>query len=207
MCIFALSNNKNCIDMKNILLILCSVFLLSSCCVYEDMYTSSCKPVVYSTYPQVVYAQPQVVDYYYQYNSRGNLIPTPSTRYVETKYVEKEVIKYKNVNRDLIDITISFDLNSSFINQKQMANIYNVAKYMKEHSDIKMKLIGFADANTGSSEYNYTLSIKRAKSVLDVLVNEYNINVNRLEIIGNGSNYQEYQSNNWNRCVIFRELK
>ena len=47
------------------------------------------------------------------------------------------------------------------------------------------------------------LSERRAKAVYDVLVNTYGISPDRLTVTAEGSNTQVYDTNNWNRIVIF----
>ena len=64
-------------------------------------------------------------------------------------------------------------------------------------------IVGYADKDTGTSDYNMGLSKRRAQAVYDALVNEYGINPDRLSIQAEGSNVQPYEENNWNRIVIF----
>ncbi len=74
---------------------------------------------------------------------------------------------------------------------------------MKDNPDQCVAIVGYADKDTGTSDYNMTLSKRRAQAVNDMLVNTYGINPDRLSIQAEGSNVQPYEENNWNRIVIF----
>lgn len=99
--------------------------------------------------------------------------------------------------------TVRFTLNSARISNIEKVNVYNVAQYLKENPDQNVTIQGYADRDTGTSEYNMKLSKRRAQAVYDALVNEYGINPDRLSISAEGSDVQPYEENNWNRIVIF----
>ena len=99
--------------------------------------------------------------------------------------------------------TVRFKINSAKISNEEMVNVYNVAEYLKANPDQKLAIVGYADKDTGTAEYNMGLSKRRAEAVRDVLVNKYGINPDRLTINAEGSAVQPYDVNNWNRIVIF----
>jgi len=99
--------------------------------------------------------------------------------------------------------TVQFRLNSADINAKEMVNVYNVAEYLKENPDTKVTIVGYADKDTGTSEYNLRLSKRRAQAVYDALTKTYNISADRLTMEAEGSSVQPYATNDWNRIVIF----
>lgn len=99
--------------------------------------------------------------------------------------------------------TVRFKLNSAYVSSEEMVNIYNMAEYMKANPDATIVVRGYADKDTGTSEYNMKLSERRAQAVADILVNDYGINANRLVLEAAGSNTQIYDTNDWNRIVIF----
>ena len=109
----------------------------------------------------------------------------------------KEIIKNK-----INPTTISFVINSSNVDSKQKANIENIATFLKENEDVNVSIFGYADKETGTAEYNKELSIDRANSVADILVNQYGISKDRLKIEGLGDTVQKYKENDWNRAVI-----
>ncbi len=84
-----------------------------------------------------------------------------------------------------------------------MVNVYNTAEYLKANPGVNVLIKGYADKDTGTSEYNMGLSKKRAQAVYDTLTKTYGIDKSRLAIEAEGSSEQVYDVNNWNRIVIF----
>ena len=105
------------------------------------------------------------------------------------------------INSLRVDNVVYFRLNSSKIDKNQQINIYNTAEFMKSNN-APIKVIGFADKNTGTSKYNMCLSEKRAKAVAKELIEKYGVNSNQISIEWRGSDEQPYSENNWNRVVI-----
>lgn len=99
--------------------------------------------------------------------------------------------------------TVRFTINSSKISDEEMVNVYNTAQYLKDNPDVNVVIKGYADKDTGTSEYNQALSERRAKAVYDALTKTYGINAKRLSIDAKGSSSQPYSTNDWNRIVIF----
>lgn len=99
--------------------------------------------------------------------------------------------------------TVRFRINSARISNEEMVNIYNTAEWLKANPEQKVIVAGYADKDTGSSAYNMELSQRRAEAVKKVLVDQYGISSDRLIIKANGSDVQPYDTNNWNRIVIF----
>ena len=102
--------------------------------------------------------------------------------------------------------TVRFAKNSAMITDAEMVNVYNVAEWLKENPKQNIVIKGYADEQTGSSDYNMALSRERAQNVYDTLV-DYGINPNRLSIQAEGSDSQVYETNDWNRIVIFAPAK
>ncbi len=99
--------------------------------------------------------------------------------------------------------TVRFTINSDVISNEEMVNVYNVAQWMKANPDANVTITGYADRDTGSSDYNLELSQRRAQAVYDALTGEYGIKGDRLTLDAKGSDSQPYNTNNWNRIVIF----
>ena len=102
--------------------------------------------------------------------------------------------------------TVRFAKNSAMITDAEMVNVFNVAEWLKENPNQNIVIKGYADEQTGTSDYNMALSRERAQNVYDALVG-YGINPNRLSIQAEGSNTQVYETNDWNRIVIFAPAK
>lgn len=99
--------------------------------------------------------------------------------------------------------TVRFKINSDVIQDYEKVNVYNIAQWMKANPGANVTIAGYADKDTGTSEYNMALSKRRADAVRSALVNDYGINPDRLSIEAQGSSVQPYSENNWNRIVIF----
>lgn len=100
---------------------------------------------------------------------------------------------------------VRFKINSAVVTSYEEVNVYNVAEYMKANPDVKVIVRGYADKDTGTSEYNMKLSERRAQAVYDMLVDKYGIDSSRLRTEQFGSDVQPYAENNWNRIVLFTE--
>lgn len=103
--------------------------------------------------------------------------------------------------------TVRFKINSDVIEPNEEVNVYNMAEWLKQNPKQKVVISGYADKDTGTSEYNMELSQKRANAVADQLINKYGIAKDRLVIKADGSDVQPYPENNWNRIVIFSQDK
>ncbi|MEG1617452.1 MAG: OmpA family protein [Bacteroidales bacterium] len=99
---------------------------------------------------------------------------------------------------------VRFRINSAVISREQQVNVFNVSDWMKNHDKAVVEVIGYADKDTGTPEYNLDLSQRRAQAVADELVNTYGVDANRIKIVAKGSAEQPYPDHNdWNRVVIF----
>ncbi len=99
--------------------------------------------------------------------------------------------------------TVRFAIDSAVVSPQEQVNVYNVAQWMQQNPDQSVVIMGYADRDTGTSDYNLALSQQRAEAVMQMLVNEYGIDSSRLSIKAEGSSVQPYDVNNWNRIVIF----
>lgn len=99
--------------------------------------------------------------------------------------------------------TVRFTINSAKISNEQMVNVYNMAQWLGANPGATVTICGYADDETGSPEYNMKLSEQRAQAVYDALVNQYGVDGSRLMMNAFGSDTQPYDTNNWNRIVIF----
>lgn len=118
----------------------------------------------------------------------------------ETQVVAQEVV----YSAPLLS-TVRFTINSDKITPEEQVNVYNMAEWLKANPDQKIVICGYADKDTGTSEYNMDLSQRRANAVADALVNTYGISRDRLSVKFDGSSVQPYGTNDWNRIVIFSQ--
>jgi OmpA-OmpF porin, OOP family len=124
----------------------------------------------------------------------------------EKKQVPETIIKEVPVVKEAPwNAVILFRLDKSVIDPNQEANLYNVAKYLKENPDAKVTIASYCDVKTGTPEYNQNLSERRSAAVVKALTKSYGITSDRFNIINNGDKMQPYPDNNsWNRVVIFK---
>lgn len=80
----------------------------------------------------------------------------------------------------------------------------NVYKFLREHSDAKIILYGYASRKYGTYEYNKDLAKKRLYTVSDYLVNVYRLDWSRIEMRVIGTNSAEYDEDSWNQCVVIK---
>ena len=101
--------------------------------------------------------------------------------------------------------TVRFMINSDKIMPTEEVNVYNMAEWLKANPKENITIVGYADKNTGTAEYNMALSERRANAVANALTSQYGIDANRLTIRFDGSDVQPYSTNDWNRIVIFTQ--
>lgn len=98
---------------------------------------------------------------------------------------------------------VFFNIGSASIQSEQQGNIYNTAKYLQDNPKMKVKVVGYADKQTGTGSFNMQLSEKRAKNVANELINKYKIASDRVVVEWKGDTVQPYAENDWNRVVLF----
>lgn len=116
--------------------------------------------------------------------------------------IEERIIK--EVNSTLQPIVI-FGQGKTTVDAAGMASCEMVAKYMKNHPDSKVKILGYASPE-GSKEINDRIAKQRAESVKNVLVKKYKIAADRLEAEGQGATDKLSSENDFNRVAKFIDL-
>ncbi|WP_028950024.1 OmpA family protein [Sulfurihydrogenibium subterraneum] len=91
---------------------------------------------------------------------------TKSTEVItETK--TKEKLKQTQAIEE--PVRVHFHFNKASIKKEYLPYLNLVAKYLKTHPDVKVKIVGYTD-NIGSKSYNDKLALKRAQAVKKHLV-------------------------------------
>ncbi len=116
---------------------------------------------------------------------------------------ETQVVEAVEINYPPMLATVRFSINSADIADDEMVNVFNLAEYLKANPDMNVVLQGYADKGTGTAEYNKALSERRAQAVYDALTKKYGVKGDRLSINAEGRSVQPYDTNDWNRIVIF----
>lgn len=78
-----------------------------------------------------------------------------------------------------------FELNSAVLMSQSSQTIDKLYSFMKENSNVRIRIVGHTD-NTGSINFNNNLSLNRANSVRDALI-EKGIGSERIIVEGKGS--------------------
>lgn len=112
--------------------------------------------------------------------------------------VTQEVVK---TVADVAPYAVFFQIGSSVISTREEVNIGHLADYLKKHPDLNIQLMGYADAATGSADYNKRLSIRRAEAVAKMLVEKHGIDKSRLAVEGQGG-VDKFQRIYLNRMVL-----
>jgi len=97
---------------------------------------------------------------------------------------------------------VIFRQGKATIDAAQYASIEMIAKYMKNHKDAKVKVLGYASPE-GKKEFNQKLSEKRAEAVKNALVKKYKIAADRITVEGLGATDKLSSENDFNRVAMF----
>lgn len=91
---------------------------------------------------------------------------------------------------------VSFRQNYALLEKSQLSNLENIANFMKNNPDVKVKVQGYASPE-GREEFNQKLSEERAYTVKEILVNKYGIEADRIDAkgMGVGSHFSEPEMN------------
>lgn len=116
--------------------------------------------------------------------------------------VVKEVVKVVNRQEVTVPRIIFFTINKSTLTSREKVNIRYIADEIKLNTYKTYTIKGYADNATGSEEYNRRLSQQRAKTVYNVLVNDYGVNESQLKIEAKGGVNKMYESNALTRIVV-----
>jgi OOP family OmpA-OmpF porin len=113
-------------------------------------------------------------------DSADKCLDTPAGREVDA-----DGCKVPVMSMETKDLNIIFDLNSDVVTDEHMAEVENVAMFLKQYESGTADIQGYTD-NSGDPEYNKALSQRRADSVMAVLVERFGISADRLTAEGFG---------------------
>jgi outer membrane protein OmpA-like peptidoglycan-associated protein len=106
------------------------------------------------------------------------------------------------VKKSLLQPIVIFGQGKSTIDAAQYASVEMVAKYMRNHPESKILIKGYASPE-GDAQKNLALSIARAESVKNALINRYKIAASRLTTEGMGATAELSEENDFNRVAMF----
>lgn len=109
----------------------------------------------------------------------------------------QEVAKVEPLRRDIF-----FTISSTKIVNKEMSKVAEIAEYLTKYPAAKVVITGYADKGTGNAKINSGLAAKRAKAVVDALVNNYGISSSRISSDSKGDTVQPFAEQVKNRVSI-----
>lgn len=120
--------------------------------------------------------------------------------------VEKEVVK--TVEKiSSVPTTIPFKFNSAVVDNIYEPMLFNIATFMKNNPETKVRIVGFAD-KFGPVNFNLQISKRRAEAIAKILNKEYGIENDRILVEGAGKEKPYYEKNNkWNRCAVVEVIR
>lgn len=104
-------------------------------------------------------------------------------------------------NKIVVPAAIGFTIGKSELMTTSKGSLVNLAKFLKDNEELNVEVVGFADAKTGSTEFNKVLSEKRAETVKQFLIDN-GVAANRITTVGKGDVEQPFEENDVNRTVI-----
>jgi len=130
----------------------------------------------------------QGADYALYINKRGYLFKSMNFNYSEVSDFVPIVVNIElekaRIGSTAVLNNIFFDLDKYELKSKSIPELQKVIRFMNENPALRVEIAGHTD-NQGSVSYNQQLSLKRAQSVYNYLINN-GINKNRLMAKGYG---------------------
>jgi len=111
-----------------------------------------------------------------------------------------------------MDLNILFDNDSSFVKPQYHRELVKLADMINRTDDIKLELEGHA-SSVGSEKYNLALSLKRAKEVKRLLVNDHGVKASKLVAVPFGESQlaiqggSEFHHSKNRRVVLYIQIK
>lgn len=128
--------------------------------------------------------------------------PAPQPVKREEKPAPKPAPKPAAPVVEKIERNVFFKINSSVVRTTEEVKVKEIADYLKNHSDAKVEVTGYADAGTGTNAINDRISARRAASVKKMLIEKYGIDASRITTSSKGSRVQPFADNDSNRVSI-----
>ena len=99
-------------------------------------------------------------------------------------------------------LTVRFALAKAEVTEDEAAKIAAFAQWLKNHPKAKAEITGYADAGTGNTSINSSLSRQRVQAVAKILTQKHGISASRIKTAYKGDTVQPFAANDDNRVVI-----
>ncbi len=103
------------------------------------------------------------------------------------------VVKGLDSYKQIADVTVTFGFDKAVLTQDDKSQLDDFASKLGSAKSYILEVTGGTDS-TGSAQYNYDLSQRRADAVVQYLASKYNVPAHRFYLIGIGKD-QEVASN------------
>jgi len=120
----------------------------------------------------------------------------------EPQVIVKEVVREVQVSEEPVNNVVLFAINKTKVEPLQEVNVFNVAKFLRENTDKKVRIVGYTDKATGTAAINERLSRERAQNVSDLMTGKYGIAKDRVIVNWEGQTNPPFTVTEWNRAVI-----
>ncbi len=138
-----------------------------------------------------------------EFKAKGYQVKRASkSQIAQNMLLEMEPIKVGEV---LLEITGNFDFGSTSLSNEFISDLDRLANYLLNNPEIHIEIQGHTD-DVGSSEFNYELSVSRAKSVSDYLLTK-KIDLDRMTIRGFGETMPKTQDSTKSKLSINRRVE
>jgi len=91
--------------------------------------------------------------------------------------------------------------NANIVNDKQREALLRISNYLKENPTSLVLVKGYASKTSGTDAYNDMISKKRAVSVANLLIQEYDIDSKKIKVSWYGGRVQPYTTPAMNQLV------
>jgi outer membrane protein OmpA-like peptidoglycan-associated protein len=96
-----------------------------------------------------------------------------------------QVVKGLDSYKQMADVTVNFGFDKSTLSKDEKEKLDQFAQSLTSAKSYILEVTGGTDS-TGSSEYNYALSNRRADAVVQYLASKYGVEARRFYLIGIG---------------------
>lgn len=105
---------------------------------------------------------------------------------IQKKLVNNEALSYRIIqDKVVVQSNIQFDFNSYDLAPDYFETLNELVTLLNQYFDVQVTLVGHTD-DVGTDQYNMDLSLARAKSIRDYLVN-HGVDSSRITVVGKGN--------------------
>lgn len=147
------------------------------------------------------------IDDSFECNCENDAIQTDSTALLSIgdKFFNETDLNKSGTGIPVILKNVNFGFNSYILDFNADSSLKALLNYLNDHPDIKLKISGYTD-DIGTEEYNYELSVNRAKSVYKWLIGN-GVDSTRLQYTGFGKSFPIFKENDERSRALNRRVE